>query len=114
MRKFTLLMMSLLCAMTAWAGPTDLPQITTDLKNPIYYTIMNTRSSQPGGYMYFAGDNVGIKDEQVVTLEEKHMFYFTGSHDALYVHNKATGNKLATIGDGNKAAGSWRSRIRFS
>ena len=101
-------MLMLLCAVTTmWAGPTDLPQITTDLNNPIYYTIVNTRSSQPGGYMYFAGESVGIKDEQVVTLEDKHMFYFTGSHDALYVHNKATDKKLATIGDGNKAAGSW-------
>ena len=101
-------MLMLLCAVTTmWAGPTDLPQITTDVNNPIYYTIMNTRSSQPGGYMYFAGESVGIKDEQVVTLEDKHMFYFTGSHDALYVHNKATDKKLATIGNGDKAAGSW-------
>ena len=100
-------MLMLLCAVTTWAGPTDLPQITTDVNNPIYYTIVNTRSSQPGGYMYFAGENVGIKDEQVVTLEDKHMFYFTGSHDALYVHNKATDKKLATIGNGDKAAGSW-------
>jgi hypothetical protein len=108
MKRFTSLMLMLLCAVTTmWAGPTDLPQITTDLENPIYYTIMNTRSSQPGGYMYFAGESVGIKDEQVVTLEDKHMFYFTGSHDALYVHNKATDKKLATIGNGDKAAGSW-------
>ena len=101
-------MLMLLCAVATWAGPTDLPQITTDLDNPIYYTIVNTRSSQPGGYMYFAGANVGIKDEQVATITDKHMFYFTGSHDELYVHNAAApGLKLATIGDGNKAAGSW-------
>ena len=107
MKKITSFMLMLLCAMTAWAGPTDLPQITTDLNNPIYYTIVNTRSSQPGGYMYFAGENVGIKDEQVAKIEAKHKFYFTGSHDALYVHNAATDLKLATIGDGNHAAGSW-------
>ena len=101
-------MLTLLLAVTAWAGPTDLPQITTDLENPIYYTIVNTRSSQPGGYMYFAGENVGLKDEQVATVAAKHMFYFTGSHDELYVHNAAApGLKLATIGDGNNAAGSW-------
>lgn len=87
----------LLCAVTTWAGPTDLPQITTDLENPIYYTIVNTRSSQPGGYMYFAGDNVGLKDEQVAKIEAKHKFYFTGSHDALYVHNAGTTNKLASV-----------------
>ena len=100
-------MMSLFFAMTAWAGPTDLPQITTDLEHPIYYTIMNTRSSQPGGYMYFAGENVGIKDEQVVTLEDKHMFYFTGSHDALYVHNKATNLKLASVGSWTADGTEW-------
>ena len=102
-------MLMLLCAVTTlWAGPTDLPQITTDVNNPIYYTIVNTRSSQPGGYMYFAGESVGIKDEQVATVVNKHKFYFTGSHDELYVHNAAApGLKLATIGDGNKAAGSW-------
>ena len=100
----------LFCAFvcSAWAGPTDLPEITTDLENPVYYTIVNTRSSQPGGFMYFAGENVGIKDEQVAGVEAKHMFYFTGSHDELYVHNAAApGLKLATLGDGNKAAGSW-------
>ena len=91
-------MLMLLCAVTTWAGPTDLPQITTDLENPIYYTIVNTRSHEPGGYMYFAGENVGLKDEQVATVADKHMFYFTGSHDALYVHNKATNLKLASVG----------------
>ena len=101
------MLMLLVAVTTMWAGPTDLPQITTDVNNPIYYTIVNTRSSQPGGYMYFAGENVGLKDEQVTKIEAKHMFYFTGSHDALYVHNKATDKKLATIGNGDKAAGSW-------
>ena len=100
-------MLTLVLAVAAWAGPTDLPQITTDLNNPIYYTIVNTRSSQPGGFMYFAGENIGIKDEQAAGVEAKHMFYFTGSHDALYVHNAATDLKLASMGDGNSAAGSW-------
>lgn len=77
------------------------------VENPIYYTIMNTRSSQPGGLMYWAGDNVGMKDEQTVVLEDKHKFFFTGSHEAMYVHNAATGKKLATIGNGNYGTGSW-------
>ena len=101
------MLMLLVAVTTMWAGPTDLPQITTDVNNPIYYTIMNTRSSQPGGYMYFAGESVGIKDEQVVTLEDKHMFYFTGSHDALYVHNKATDLKLASVGSWTKDGAVW-------
>ena len=100
-------MLMLLCAVTTWAGPTDLPQITTDLENPIYYTIVNTRSSQPGGYMYFAGENVGLKDEQVTKIEAKHKFYFTGSHDALYVHNAATDLKLASVGSWTKDGAVW-------
>ena len=107
-RKITMLFAALLaCVGVVKADVTDLPEITTDLENPIYYTIMNTRSSQPGGLMYWAGDNVGMKDEQTVVLEDKHKFFFTGSHDAMYVHNAATGKKLATIGNGDKTAGSW-------
>ena len=101
-------MLMLLCAVTAWAGPTDLPEITTDLENPIYYTIYNTRSEQPGGLMYYAGDEVGIKDGCTsAVLEDKYKFYFTGSHDALYVHNAATTKRFASVGNGNKSKGSW-------
>ena len=100
-------MLMLLVAVTTWAGPTDLPQITTDLENPIYYTIVNTRSSQPGGYMYFAGENVGLKDEQVAKIEAKHKFFFTGSHDALYVHNAATDLKLASVGSWSASGAEW-------
>ena len=90
-------MLMLLVAVTTWAQ-TELPQITTDLENPIYYTIYNTRSQQPGGLMYYAGDGVGIKDGCTsAVLEDKYKFYFTGSHDALYVHNAATTNKLASV-----------------
>ena len=111
-KKFTMLFAALLAfAGVAKADVTDLPQITTDLENPIYYTIYNTRSSQPGGLMYWAGDNVGLKDKNPdvtgAALENKYKFFFTGSHDAMYVHNAATGKKLATIGNGDKAAGSW-------
>ena len=103
----------LFCAFvcTAWAGPTDLPEITTDTSNPIYYTILNTRSSQPGGYMYYAGDNVGLKDGGWTLtdggLDDKYKFYFTGSHEALYVHNAATGNKLASVGSWTKEGAVW-------
>ena len=100
-------MLMLLVAVTTWAGPTDLPKITTDVNNPIYYTIVNTRSSQPGGYMYFAGENVGLKDEQVTKIEAKHKFYFTGSHDALYVHNAATDLKLASVGSWTAEGAAW-------
>ena len=107
MKRFTSLMLTLVLAVAAWAGPTDLPQITTDVNNPIYYTIVNTRSSQPGGYMYFAGENVGLKDEQVAKIEAKHKFYFTGTHEALYVHNAATGLKLASMSSWTEAGTVW-------
>ena len=107
-KKFTMLFAALLAfAGVAKADVTDLPQIST-VENPIYYTIYNTRSSQPGGLMYYAGDEVGLKDGCTsLTLEDKYKFFFTGSHNAMYVHNAATGKKLATIGNGDKAAGSW-------
>ena len=44
-RKITMLFAALLaCVGVVKADVTDLPEITTDLENPIYYTIMNTRS----------------------------------------------------------------------
>ena len=91
------------------ADVVGLPQITTDLKNPIYYTIVNTRSSEPGGLMYYAGDGIGIKDGGCTsaTLEDKYKFFFTGTYDELYVHNAATSNKFAKVGDGQHAKGSW-------
>lgn len=98
-KKFTMLLAALLaCSGVAKAEVTDLPQITTDLENPIYYTIYNTRSSEPGGLMYYAGDAIGLKDGCTsLTLEDKYKFYFTGSHEELYVHNAATDKKLASV-----------------
>ena len=73
---------------TAWAGPTDLPEITTDLEKPIYYTISNTRSTS-GGLVYWT-DN-GIKDNNPVELTDAYKFYFTGdSYSNLKIHNAAT------------------------
>ena len=110
MRKISTLLM-LFCAFvgTAWAGPTDLPEITTDLNNPIYYTIYNTRSQEPGGLMYYAGDNVGLKDGCTsLTLEDKYKFYFTGSHDEMYIHNAAAnGKKLASVNSWTEAGIAW-------
>ena len=59
-QKLLLFLSVLLTTAGAWAVPTDLPEITTDLNNPIYYTILNTRSKEPGGLMYWAGDDVGM------------------------------------------------------
>lgn len=108
MKKLLFLFAVLLGTVGAWADVTDLPEITTDVNNPIYYTIYNTRSQEPGGPMYWAGDDVGMKDGgATLPIADKYKFYFTGSHDALYVHNAATTKKLASLGNGNKSKGSW-------
>ena len=85
MKKLThLLMMLCVFAGTAWAGPTDLPQITTDLENPIYYTISNTRSE--GKVIYYTAD--GVKDENPQVLTDAHKFFFTGSSlSDVKIHN---------------------------
>ncbi len=109
MKKFLLSLVAVLSTVGAWAEVTDLPQITTDVNNPIYYTIYNTRSSQPGGLMYYAGDEVGLKDgcQNKLSLEDKYKFYFTGSHDAMYVHNAATGKKLASVTSWTDEGAEW-------
>lgn len=79
---------------TSQAGVTDLPKITTDEGNPVWYTISNTRSTS-GQYLYYAGDAVGLADANTITANS--FFYFTGSYDALYIHNFGTTNKLASV-----------------
>lgn len=93
-------MLSLLFAMTAWAGPTDLPELTTDLKNPIYYTISNTRSD--GKVMYYTAE--GVKDENPQVLTDAHKFFFTGSSlSDVKIHN-AEAEKSGLLFTG---AGAW-------
>ncbi len=116
MRKFTSLMLMLLCAVTTW-GQVSLPQITEDTNNPIYYTIYNTRSGSSnrdrqfgqGGLIYFAGDAVGLKDavDEITSLGDAYKFYFTGSYDELYVHNAATSNKLASVSSWTAEGTAW-------
>ena len=70
-------MLMLLCTVaTLWAGPTDLPQITTDLEHPIYYTISNTRSAS-GKLLYYTES--GVKDATPQVLTDAYKFFFTGS-----------------------------------
>ena len=100
MRKFTSFLLMLLCAVTTWAGPTDLPQITTDLENPIYYTISNTRSE--GKLVYYTAE--GIKDNNPQVLTDAYKFFFTGSSlSELKIHNaEAEKSNLLFTG-----AGAW-------
>ena len=78
-------MLMLLCAVTTWAGPTDLPQITTDLEHPIYYTISNTRSAS-GKLLYYTES--GVKDATPQVLTDAYKFFFTGSSlSDVKIHN---------------------------
>ena len=97
MKKLThLLMMLCVFAGAAWAGPTDLPQITTDLENPIYYTISNTRSTS-GRFVYWTEN--GIKDNTPLQITDAYKFYFTGdSHSNLKIHNAATSLLFSGVG----------------
>lgn len=83
MRKFLLTLAVLCGTVSGWAGPTDLPEMSTE-GNIKWYTIKNTRSTS-GSYLYWAGDNVGLKDSNTKT--SRSLFYFTGTADACYIHN---------------------------
>ena len=92
-KLFVLMVATLLCCVEVKAAPTDLPQMTTNLENPVYYTISNTRSTS-GRYLYYAGDNVGLKDADEIT--DASLFYFTGTTEACYIHNAATTKMVAS------------------
>ena len=91
MKKITSLMLMLLCAVTTWAGVTDLPQMSTE-GNIKWYTIRNTRS---GGFLYWNGDDAKIQDRNAVIVPTS-AFYFTGTADACYIHNAATDKLFAS------------------
>ena len=97
MKRFTSLMLMLLVAVTTWAGPTDLPTLTTDEANPVWYTISNTRSTS-GKYIYWNGDNAEIQDAN--TLSGASFFYFTGTETngvlTVKIHNFATDKLFAS------------------
>ena len=90
-------MLMLLCAVATWAGPTDLPTLTTDEANPVWYTISNTRSTS-GKYIYWNGDNAEIQDAN--TLSAASFFYFTGTETdgvlTVKIHNFATDKLFAS------------------
>ncbi|MBO7295482.1 MAG: hypothetical protein J6U65_08740, partial [Bacteroidaceae bacterium] len=97
MKKISTLLM-LFCAFvcSAWAAPTDLPEMSTE-GNIKYYTISNTRSTS-GKYLYWSES--GVKDANARKLSS--LFYFTGTPEECYIHNAAT-DLLFT------GAGAWNS-----
>ena len=90
MKRFTSLMLMLLFAVTTWAGPTDLPELTTDA-NIKWYTIKNVRTNK---YATYAGDNATMT--QQATASGASFFYFTASttEGAVKIHNYSAGSKL--------------------
>lgn len=104
-RHFLLMVATLLCSIAVRAeGATALPQMSTDLENPVFYTISNTRSTS-GKYLYYAGDNVGLRDANDITLAS--LFYFTGTAEACYIHNAATTKKVASVTSWTDAGIEW-------
>lgn len=89
MKKFTSFMLMLLCAVTTWAGVTDLPEMSTD-GDIKWYTIKNVRKQK---FATYAGDDATMTQQASATAAS--FFYFTGSiEDGVKIHNYAAGDKL--------------------
>ena len=95
MKRFTSLMLMLLCAVTTmWAGPTDLPQMSTDGDIKVY-TIKKASANK---YVTYADDNVAnaLLDKDAVSYAS--YFYFTGSVTdgvaTVKIHNLAARDKM--------------------
>ncbi len=90
----------LFCAFvaTAWAGPTDLPEMSTD-GSVKYYAIKSVRSNKYASYLDATG-----KLEQVAELSLNGLFYFTG--EITETENLYSATQLATVKIGNFVAGS--------
>lgn len=98
MRKitFVLSLFLTLIGTTTTSAQTELPELTTDVNSPVYYSILNTRANK---YATYAGDNTKMTLES--TLQEASFFYFTGTTNedgtilTVKIHNYATSNLLA-------------------
>ena len=92
MRKFTSFMLMLLCAVTTWAGVTDLPEMSTE-GNTKWYTIKNVRKAK---YATYAGESNSMTQESYV--QDGSLFYFTGSVAdgvaTVKIHNAQAGDLL--------------------
>lgn len=93
MRKFLLTLAVLCSTVSGWAGPTDLPEMTTDESNPIWYTIKNVRKQK---YATYAGDAKTMTQSATITAAS--FFYFTGTVAdgiaTVKIHNYSASNKL--------------------
>ena len=84
------MLMLLVAVTTMWAGPTDLPELTTDA-NIKWYTIKNVRTNK---FATYAGDNATMT--QQATASGASFFYFTASttEGAVKIHNYSAGSNL--------------------
>ena len=90
MRKFTLLLLALVCTVGAW-GEVPTLKVSTEGGAITYYTIKNYRS---GKYAKWNGDAAQIR--QTVDLEDACYWYvLANGEDGYTLCNKATGNKYA-------------------
>ena len=92
MRKFTSLMLMLLCAVATWAGVTDLPEMSTE-GNTKWYTIKNVRKAK---YATYAGESTSMTQQS--SVQDGSLFYFTGSVAdgvaTVKIHNAQAGDLL--------------------
>ncbi len=104
MRKLLLSLFALFSTVGTWAGVTDLPEITTDPANPIYYVIHNTRSTS-GKFIYYDVTANTLKDNNPSVAADKYKFYFTGTKEGdvlkVQIHNATAEGKVL------QNAGSW-------
>ena len=108
MKKFfTLLTLFCMFVGAAWAGPTDLPEISTE-GNIKWYTIKNTRS---GKYANYAGD--ATKMTQVSTPSLASLFYFTSGETttegftSVMIHNAVATKKFADFTSWTEEGHEW-------
>ena len=89
MRKLFVFMLTLLCAVGAWADVSELK--VSDGSNTYYYLIKSYRS---GKFAKWAGDNVQLL--QSSDLTDANLWYVTTDGSGYKLCNKATTNKYAT------------------
>ena len=85
-------MLMLLCAVTTWAGVTDLPEMSTE-GNTKWYTIKNVRKAK---YATYAGESTSMTQQS--SVQDGSLFYFTGSVAdgvaTVKIHNAQAGDLL--------------------
>lgn len=102
MRKFLLLLCTLLGTVGAWATVTQ-PTLTTDASNPTYYVIKNFRS---GKYANYAGASAQLTQESALSLST--LWYFVENGNGVSIVPAADPTvKLATVSSATADGAVW-------